>query len=136
MPSLNQLLKGRKTRLYLKKKGTRSKAMKFRPQRKGICFKVTTMKPKKPNSAQRRIVKVNLMHPRRKVTCYVPGIGRCDLKNYSQVLVRGGHVCDLPGVQYHVIRGKFDLGWREELTRRTARSKYGIPKNCLESFRN
>lgn len=134
MPTLNQLLSRKGTRVVVKKKGTRSKAMKFRPQRKGVCFKVTTMKPKKPNSAQRKIAKVNLMHPRRRVTCYIPGIGGFELKNYSQVLVRGGHVCDLPGVQYHLIRGKFDLTWREEVVRKFARSKYSIPRDSGQQF--
>lgn len=134
MPTLNQLLSKQKTRIVVRKKGTRSKALKFRPQRKGVCFKVLTMKPKKPNSAQRKIVKVHLMYPRRKVTCYVPGMGGFDLKNYSQVLVRGGHVCDLPGVQYHLIRGKLDLTWREDVIRRSARSKYSIPRDITQKF--
>jgi len=108
---------------------SRSKALNGAPQKLGVCKKVTTMKPKKPNSAQRKIAKVQLTTKRR-VICYIPGRGH-DLREYSQVLVRGGHVPDLPGVQYRLIRGKFDFFCKERddvVERMTGRSKYGLPK--------
>lgn len=134
MPTKNQLLNKFKTRKVVKKKGTRSKALCFRPQRRGICFKVTTMKPKKPNSAHRKIAKVRVLRPNRKLVCYIPGRGGFDLRNYSQVLIRGGRVCDLPGVQYHLIRGKKDLTWAEREPRKYGRSKYGIPKDQSKRY--
>ena len=134
MPTKNQLTTRLKTRISHPKKGTRSKALCFRPQRRGICYKVGTMKPKKPNSAHRRIVKVRVLHPNRRLTCYVPGRGAHDLRNYSQVLIRGGQVCDLPGVQYQLIRGKKDLTWRESFIRKHARSKYGTPSDPTQTY--
>jgi small subunit ribosomal protein S12 len=86
------------------------------------------MKPKKPNSAQRKIAKVKLNCGRgekRAVTCYIPGRGHT-LREYSDVMVRGGHVPDLPGVQYKLMRGVLDFDWKEDYFRRKARSKYGI----------
>lgn len=89
------------------------------------------MSPKKPNSAVRKIAKVRLSTGR-VVTCYIPGMGH-DLREYSDVLVRGGHVPDLPGVQYHLVRGKFDFNWKEDEIRTNARSKYGIPREVLKT---
>lgn len=99
------------------------------PQRKGVCFKITTLKPKKPNSAQRKIAKVRLLSCNKKLTCYIPGQGGFDLRNYSQVIIRGGFVPDLPGVQYRLVRGKLDLGFVENKIRKHGRSKYGVPLN-------
>lgn len=134
MPTRNQFVHIYKTRLVRSKKGSRSRALKGRPQRRGICFKVTIMKPKKPNSAQRKIAKVRVLHPRLQLTCYIPGRGGFELRNYSQVLVRGGRVCDLPGVQYHLIRGKKDLTWVERVERKYSRSKYGIPRDKTQKY--
>jgi len=126
MPTINQLCKDNKTRINRPRKGSRSKGLAGSPHKKGVCVKVTTMKPKKPNSAIRKIAKVRLS-TRRKVTCYIPGMGH-NLREYSQVLVRGGYVPDLPGVQYHLIKGKFDFSFRESFLRLHSRSKYGIPR--------
>lgn len=108
------------------------------PLRKGVCKKVRTVKPKKPNSAQRKIVKVQLSN-KRQVLCYIPGQGHT-LQEYSVVLVRGGRVPDLPGIHYHLIRGVYDFSFREKILRVNGRSKYGIPRseanreeNLLES---
>jgi small subunit ribosomal protein S12 len=126
MPTVNQLCKSNKTRINRPRKGSRSKGLAGCPHRKGVCVKVTTMKPKKPNSAIRKIAKVKLSTFRR-ITCYIPGIGH-DLREYSHVLVRGGYVPDLPGVQYHLVKGKFDFSFRESFDRIQSRSKYGIPR--------
>jgi len=126
MPSLNQLIRKNRTRRNKKRKGSRSKGLVGCPQKKGVCFKVTTMKPKKPNSATRKIAKVKLSTERR-IICYIPGQGH-DLREYSHVLVRGGFVPDLPGIQYRLIRGKFDFSWRELEKRKHKRSKYGVPQ--------
>lgn len=95
------------------------------PQRKGICFKVTIMKPKKPNSAIRKIAKVRLS-TRRKVVVYIPGIGH-NLQEHASILVRGGRVRDLPGLHYKAVKGKYDFSWKEYFLRQQSRSKYGIP---------
>lgn len=134
MPTKNQLGRKFKTRVIIKKKGTRSRALRGRPQRRGICYKIRVMKPKKPNSAQRKIAKLFVHRPKKNLTCYIPGRGGFELRNYSRVLVRGGRVCDLPGVQYHLIRGKLDLTWVEREPRKYARSKYGIPKDQSQTF--
>jgi small subunit ribosomal protein S12 len=94
------------------------------PMKKGICLKVFIAKPKKPNSANRKVVKV-LLSNKKKVICYIPGIQH-NLQRYSTVLIRGGRIRDLPGVKFKVIRGKFDL--KRVYDRYTSRSKYGIPK--------
>lgn len=125
MLTLNQLCNSNKSRISKTSNKFRSKALKKCPFKKGLCVKVTTMKPKKPNSAVRKIAKVKLSTGRR-VVCYIPGRGH-DLREFSDVLVRGGHVPDLPGVQYHLVRGKYDFSWKENSFRRSARSKYGIP---------
>ena len=108
---------------------SRSRALAGAPHKLGVCKKVMTMKPKKPNSAQRKVTRVQLSTKRR-VICYIPGRGH-DLREYSQVLVRGGHVPDLPGVQYRLVRGKHDFFCKERIDqyeRMHARSKYGMPK--------
>lgn len=121
MPTINQLCnKIRKT----KKSLTRSPALEKAPQRKGICLKVFTKTPKKPNSAIRKVARLRLSTKKR-VTAYIPGEGHT-LQEYSAVLMRGGRVKDLPGVKYHLVRGKYDfLGLKN---RKQARSKYGSKK--------
>jgi small subunit ribosomal protein S12 len=127
MPTFNQLVTKPTSRQNRPRRGTRSKALLGCPQRKGTCTKIRIVKPKKPNSAQRKVAKVRLGSTDRRVVCYIPGKGH-ELREFSQVLVRGGRVPDLPGVQYHLIRGKFDFEWRESWVRVHRRSKYGIPK--------
>jgi small subunit ribosomal protein S12 len=122
MPTINQLCKN----LVRKKKSYKEKtpALLQNPQRKGICIKVYTRTPKKPNSALRKVTKVKLSNGK-KVEAYIPGEGH-NLQQYSVVLIRGGRVPDLPGVKYHVIRGKFDF--KGVKNRKTSRSLYGTKK--------
>jgi small subunit ribosomal protein S12 len=115
----NQILKNYKRKKKLKK--TKTPALKSKPQVKGICIKVFNRTPKKPNSALRKVAKIKLS-TKKKVECYIPGEGHT-LQRYSIVLVRGGRVPDLPGVKYHIIRGKLDL--KEVKNRKQSRSKYG-----------
>ena len=124
MPTLNQLVrKGRKTA----KKKSKSPALGNCPQRKGVCTRVYTATPKKPNSALRKIARVRLTNGI-EVTAYIGGEGH-NLQEHSIVLVRGGRVKDLPGVRYHIVRGTQDASAVE--SRRRGRSKYGVrrPKN-------
>ncbi len=121
MPTINQLVrKGRKKVV----KRSKSPALQGCPQKRGVCVRVTTMTPKKPNSALRKIARVRLTNGI-EVTAYIPGIGH-NLQEHSQVLVRGGRVKDLPGVRYHIIRGTLDAAGVEG--RRQGRSKYGAKK--------
>jgi small subunit ribosomal protein S12 len=120
MSTINQLFLQKQKRLE-KKKINKSPALNKCPQRKGICLKVFTTSPKKPNSAVRKVAKIRLSS-RYTVTSYIPGIGH-SLQEHSIVLVRGGRVKDLPGVKYHVVRGKYDL--LGILKRVSSRSKYG-----------
>ena len=121
MATINQLCRlGRKFKIKKKK----SIALKKNPQLRATCLKLTIMKPKKPNSAQRKIAKVRLSNGR-KITCYIPGGGHT-LQEHSVVLVRGGRTKDLPGVKYKLVRGKLDL--IPSTGRKRARSKYGVPK--------
>lgn len=121
MATINQLIRlGRKN----KKRKSRVPALKGNPQQRATCLKLTIMKPKKPNSAQRKIAKVKLSNGKR-VTCYIPG-GSHTLQEHSLVLVRGGRTPDLPGVKYRLIRGKLDLS-PPSTGRKRSRSKYGIP---------
>ena len=121
MPTVNQLCK--KIRKQ-KRKLEKSPALKKSPQKKGVCLKVFTKTPKKPNSALRKVAKLRLSTTA-KITAYIPGEGHT-LQEYSTVLMRGGRVKDLPGVKYHLVRGKFDfLGLKN---RKQARSKYGTKK--------
>ena len=118
MPTINQLINNPR-----KPKKRRSKTPAFFkcPQRKGICIKVFTRNPKKPNSALRKVARVKLTNQKR-VTAYIPGESHT-LQEYSTVLMRGGRVKDLPGVKYHLIRGCYDfIGVNN---RKTSRSKYG-----------
>lgn len=124
MPTINQLVRfGRKS----VERKTKSPALKANPQRRGVCTRVTTMTPKKPNSALRKIARVRLTTGV-EVTAYIPGIGH-NLQEHSVVLIRGGRVKDLPGVRYHIIRGTLDSMGVDN--RRQGRSKYGSkrPKN-------
>lgn len=120
MSTINQLFLQKQKRIK-KKKINKSPALKRCPQRKGICLRVYTKTPKKPNSALRKVAKVRLTSKHTIIT-YIPGIGH-NLQEHSIVLVRGGRVQDLPGVKYHMIRGKYDL--LGILKRKTSRSKYG-----------
>lgn len=118
MPTINQLV--RKGRKQLKKK-SKSPALHNCPQRRGVCTRVYTQTPKKPNSALRKVARVRLTNGI-EVTTYIPGIGH-NLQEHSIVLIRGGRVKDLPGVRYHVIRGTLDSVGVED--RKQSRSKYG-----------
>jgi small subunit ribosomal protein S12 len=118
MPTLNQLIRsGRAT----KRRTQRTRALNKCPQKQGVCLRVYTRTPKKPNSALRKIAKVRLSN-RNEIIAYIPGEGH-NLQEHSVVLVRGGRVKDLPGVKYHCIRGVKDL--QGIAHRRRARSKYG-----------
>ena len=119
MPTINQLCKKKRKP---KKKLNKTPALNKCPQKKGICLKVFLRTPKKPNSALRKLVKLRLLSNKKIVTAYIPGEGH-NLQDYSAVLIRGGRVKDLPGVKYHLIRGKFDLLGLKN--RKTSRSKYG-----------
>jgi len=124
MPTINQLVrKGRAS----KSRKTASPALKANPQRRGVCTRVYTTTPKKPNSALRKVARVRLTNGI-EVTSYIPGEGH-NLQEHSVVLVRGGRVKDLPGVRYHIIRGVLDATGVS--ARRQGRSKYGAkrPKN-------
>ncbi len=121
MPTINQLV--RKGRKRIKKK-TNTPALKGAPQKRGVCTRVYTSTPKKPNSALRKVARVRLTTGI-EVTAYIPGIGH-NLQEHSVVLVRGGRVKDLPGVRYHVVRGTLDTLGVDD--RRQGRSKYGAKK--------
>lgn len=121
MPTISQLV--RKGRAILKDK-SKSPALQSNPQKRGVCVRVTTMTPKKPNSALRKIARVRLSN-NIEVTAYIPGIGH-NLQEHSVVLIRGGRVKDLPGVRYHIVRGTLDSMGVEK--RKTSRSKYGAKK--------
>jgi small subunit ribosomal protein S12 len=121
LPTINQLVrKGRRSQ----KKKTKSPALMACPQRRGVCTRVYTTTPKKPNSALRKVARVRLTNGI-EVTSYVPGEGH-NLQEHSIVLIRGGRVKDLPGVRYHVIRGVLDASGVD--SRRQGRSKYGAKR--------
>ena len=121
MPTINQLV--RKGRKALKRK-TKAPALQACPQKRGVCTRVYTTSPKKPNSALRKVARVRLTNGK-EVTAYIPGIDH-NLQEHSTVLVRGGRVRDLPGVRYHVIRGVLDSDGVSG--RKQGRSKYGAKK--------
>ncbi|MEZ5338747.1 MAG: 30S ribosomal protein S12 [bacterium] len=121
MPTINQLV--RSGRSVIKKK-SKSPALKACPQRRGVCTRVWTVTPKKPNSALRKVARVKLTSGY-EVTAYIPGIGH-NLAEHSVVLIRGGRVPDLPGVRYHIVRGTLDAAGTAD--RRQGRSKYGTKK--------
>jgi small subunit ribosomal protein S12 len=121
MPTINQLIRGIRKKVRRK---TKSPALQGSPQKRGICIRVYTVKPKKPNSALRKVARVRLSNGV-EITTYIPGIGH-NLQEHSVVLVRGGRVKDLPGVRYHVVRGALDAGGVEIM--RKSRSKYGTKR--------
>ncbi|MDR3564702.1 MAG: 30S ribosomal protein S12 [Negativicutes bacterium] len=121
MPTISQLI--RKGREELEKKST-APALKECPQKRGVCTRVYTTTPKKPNSALRKVARVRLTNGL-EVTAYIPGIGH-NLQEHSVVLIRGGRVKDLPGVRYHIIRGALDTAGVQK--RGQGRSKYGAKR--------
>jgi len=121
LPTINQLIrKGRKVLVFKSK----APAMDSCPQKRGVCTRVYTTTPKKPNSALRKVARVRLTNGM-EVTAYIPGEGH-NLQEHSIVLIRGGRVKDLPGVRYHIIRGAMDTAG--VANRKKARSKYGAKK--------
>lgn len=136
MPTVNQLIKRKRAKRNKKSKSIalkqnfnslKRKYLKINnPLKRGVCTVVRTMTPKKPNSALRKVARVRLSN-KMEVTAYIQGVGH-NLAEHSIVLVRGGRVKDLPGVKYHIVRGKFDTGGVDNRT--TSRSKYGskLPK--------
>jgi len=121
MPTLNQLVrKGRNT----VEKRQKTRALQACPQKRGVCVRVYTTTPKKPNSALRKVARIRLTNGY-EVTSYIPGEGH-NLQEHSVVLIRGGRVKDLPGVRYHIIRGVMDSEGVQE--RRKSRSKYGTKR--------
>jgi len=136
MPTINQLIKSERKTLQKKSKtpalGRNFNFLKNKPKmvagsnpfKRGVCVKVTTMTPKKPNSALRKIAKVRLSNGQ-EVTAYIPGVGH-NLQEHSVVMLRGGRVKDLPGVRYHIIRGKLDT--QGVSGRKRSRSKYGAKR--------
>ena len=118
MPTIQQLVRqGRETQ----KKKNKAPALKGSPQRRGVCTRVFTVTPRKPNSALRKVARVRLTSGI-EVTCYIPGEGH-NLQEHSIVLIRGGRVKDLPGVRYHIVRGTLDASGVQG--RKQSRSKYG-----------
>jgi len=121
MPTINQLVRFRRKQV---KYSTASPALKRCPQRRGVCIRVYTTTPKKPNSALRKVARVRLTNGL-EVTSYIPGEGH-NLQEHSVVLVRGGRVKDIPGVRYHIVRGTLDTTGVDG--RKQSRSKYGTKK--------
>lgn len=121
MPTISQLI--RKGRMKIRKR-TASPALQSCPQKRGVCVRVYTTTPKKPNSALRKVARVRLTNGI-EVTTYIPGVGH-NLQEHSVVLIRGGRVKDLPGVRYHVVRGTLDASGVQD--RRQGRSKYGAKR--------
>jgi len=121
VPTLNQLVRRGRSRQLSK---TASPALKGAPQKRGVCTRVYTSTPKKPNSALRKVARVRLTNGM-EVTCYIPGEGH-NLQEHSIVLIRGGRVKDLPGVRYHVVRGTLDASGVDG--RSQSRSKYGTKR--------
>jgi small subunit ribosomal protein S12 len=121
MPTINQLVRMGRKAMHKK---TKSPALQNCPQKRGVCTRVMTVTPKKPNSALRKVARVRLTNGI-DVTAYIPGIGH-NLQEHSVVLIRGGKVKDLPGVRYHIIRGAKDTLGVED--RKKARSKYGTKR--------
>ena len=122
MPTINQLLRKEREKVLVK---TKSPALKNCPQKRGVCTRVYTTTPKKPNSALRKVAKVRLTN-KVEVIAYIPGEGH-NLQEHSIVLIRGGRVKDLPGVRYHIVRGSLDTAGVKD--RKKSRSKYGTKKD-------
>ena len=118
MPTISQLVRKGREKVNFK---TKSPALQESPQKRGVCVRVFTQTPKKPNSALRKVARVRLTN-QIEVTTYIPGVGH-NLQEHSLVLVRGGRVKDLPGVRYHIVRGALDATGVDD--RRQGRSKYG-----------
>ncbi|MFA7074123.1 MAG: 30S ribosomal protein S12 [Endomicrobiaceae bacterium] len=121
MPTINQLITDGRKKVIQK---TKSPALKSCPQRRGVCTRVYTTTPKKPNSALRKVARVKLTSGY-EVTSYIPGVGH-NLQEHSIVLIRGGRVKDLPGVRYHIVRGSLDSTGVDG--RKQSRSKYGAKR--------
>ena len=121
MPTINQLVRKGRKRLVKK---TATPALKGNPQKRGVCTRVYTTTPKKPNSALRKVARVRLTNGM-EVTAYIPGEGH-NLQEHSIVLIEGGRVKDLPGVRYHIVRGTLDTSGVPDRT--TSRSRYGTKK--------
>jgi small subunit ribosomal protein S12 len=121
MPTIQQLVRRGRT---LKRKQSKSPDLQASPQRRGVCIRVFTQTPKKPNSALRKVARVRLTNGR-EVNAYIPGVGHT-LQEHSVVLVRGGRVKDLPGVRYHIVRGTLDSTGVAD--RNQSRSKYGAKR--------
>ncbi len=121
MPTFNQLVRAGRKKITYK---TKSPALQGCPQRRGVCTRVYTTTPKKPNSALRKVARVRLTNSI-EVTTYIPGVGH-NLQEHSIVLIRGGRVKDLPGVRYHVVRGTLDSVGVQD--RKNSRSKYGAKR--------
>jgi small subunit ribosomal protein S12 len=121
LPTLNQLVRLGRHKVTRK---TKAPALKNCPQKRGVCTRVYTTTPKKPNSALRKVARVRLTNGF-EVTAYIPGEGH-NLQEHSIVMIRGGRVKDLPGVRYHIIRGTFDTSGVED--RKRSRSKYGVKR--------
>lgn len=121
MPTINQLVRKERKKIVDK---TKSPAMMSCPQRRGVCTRVYTTTPKKPNSALRKVARIRLTNGF-EVTAYIPGIGH-NLQEHSVVMIRGGRVKDLPGVRYHIIRGTLDASG--VANRNQGRSKYGAKR--------
>ena len=125
MPTIQQLIrKGRKTF----KKKSKSSALDSCPQRRGVCLRVYTTTPKKPNSAMRKVARVRLTNGK-EINAYIPGEGH-NLQEHSIVLIRGGRVKDLPGVRYHILRGAMDTSGVQD--RKQSRSKYGTKASNIK----
>jgi small subunit ribosomal protein S12 len=121
LPTINQLVRKGRVKILAKKKAP---ALSACPQKRGVCTRVYTTTPKKPNSALRKVARVRLTN-HMEVTAYIPGEGH-NLQEHSIVLIRGGRIKDLPGVRYHIIRGTLDTSGVED--RKKGRSKYGAKK--------
>jgi len=121
MPTISQLVRQGRTKIVTK---TKSPALQVSPQKRGVCVRVFTQTPKKPNSALRKVARVRLTNGI-EVTTYIPGVGH-NLQEHSLVLIRGGRVKDLPGVRYHVVRGTLDAVGVQG--RKQGRSKYGAKR--------
>ena len=122
MPTINQLIRKGRKKVTGK---TKSPRLERSPQKRGVCTRVSTVTPKKPNSALRKVARVRLTNGY-EVTAYIPGEGH-NLQEHSIVLIRGGRVKDLPGVRYHIVRGVLDTAGVSN--RQTSRSKYGAKKS-------
>ena len=121
MPTINQLIRKGRKRVF---EATKTPALKRSPQKRGVCTRVYTSTPKKPNSALRKVARVRLTN-QMEVTAYIPGEGH-NLQEHSIVLIRGGRIKDLPGVRYHIIRGSMDTSGVAD--RKRGRSKYGTKR--------